>query len=106
MGTSNFYQDRQLGLTVIDITKAFAERLGYKGLAGVLIRDVDAGRIGAQAGLRRGTLITHVGGEPVQNVAEYEEAIKLESLIATPNSSAFSSNVPSPALMYSSFGSS
>jgi serine protease Do len=80
IGTSNFYQDRQLGLTVIDVTKAFAERFGHKGLAGVLIRDVDAERIGAQAGLRGGMLITQVGGKPVQNVAEYEAAVKQESL--------------------------
>ncbi|NQT11757.1 MAG: Do family serine endopeptidase [Planctomycetes bacterium] len=82
MGTSEFYQDRQLGIAVIDMTKAFSERLGYRGLNGVLIRDVDAGRIAAQAGLRGGMLITHVGDNPVQNVAEYEEAVKGESLKA------------------------
>ena len=79
-GTSQFYADRQLGITVIELTRAFAERLGYRGLSGVLIQNVEPGRIGNKAGLRAGMLITHVGERPVGSVAEFAEAMKQESL--------------------------
>jgi len=79
-GTSEFYQDRQLGLMVIEMTDALADQLGYKGLSGALIMHVDRGQIAAEAGLREGMLITRVGNTPIKSVAEFREAIEKESL--------------------------
>ena len=69
--SSEFYHDEQLGLMVKNLTKAFAEQLGYEGLSGALIVDVQHDRIAAQAGLREGMLITRVGDKQVKNVAEF-----------------------------------
>jgi len=80
MGTSEFYRHQQLGITVIEMTEAFAAQLGYEGLAGALIMHVDLGRIAAQAGLREGMLITRVGDKDIKSVAEFKEAIEKESL--------------------------
>lgn len=80
MGTSEFYRHQQLGMTVIEMTDAFAAQLGYEGLGGALIMHVDPGRIAAQAGLREGMLITRVGDTDVKSVAEFKETIEKESL--------------------------
>ena len=74
------FHHRQLGLGVIDLTKDWAERLGYEGLSGVLIFHVDPDRIADQAGLRAGMLIVRVGKTPITSVAEFREAIQKESL--------------------------
>jgi len=78
--SSEFYHDKQLGLTVKNLTKAFAEQLGYEGLSGALIVDVQHDRTADQAGLREGMLITRVGDQPVKNVADYGAAVEKESL--------------------------
>ena len=78
--SSEFYHDEQLGLMVKNLTKAFAEQLGYEGLSGALIVDVEHDRIAAEAGLREGMLITRVGDRPVKNVGDYRAAMKEESL--------------------------
>jgi len=80
MGTAEFYRDRELGLIVIELTKAWAEQFGYGGLSGALIMHVDRGQIAAEAGLREGMLITRVGDTQVKSIAEFREAIEKESL--------------------------
>ncbi|MFH1920688.1 MAG: Do family serine endopeptidase [Planctomycetota bacterium] len=80
MGTAEFYRDRELGLIVIELTKAMAEQLNYGDLSGALIMHVDPGQIAAQAGLRQGMLITRVGDAEVKSVAEFREAVKDVSL--------------------------
>jgi serine protease Do len=79
-GSSEFYHDQQLGLTVKNLTRTFAEMLGYEGLSGVLIVNVDLDRIAAQAGLSEGMLIIRVGDQQVESVAEFKEALETESL--------------------------
>jgi len=74
------YQNRQLGLVVADLSDVLADELGYEGASGVVIVDVDGNRIAAQAGLRRGMLITRVGDRPVTTVAEFAQAMEKESL--------------------------
>ena len=78
--SSEFYHDEPLGLMVKNLTKAFAEQLGYEGLSGALIVDVQHDLIAAQAGLREGMLITRVGDKQVKNVAEFRAAMEKESL--------------------------
>ena len=76
----DFYQNRQLGLGVIELTDDWAEQLGYQDRSGALIFHVDPDRIAAQAGLREGMLIIRVGERRVRSVAEVREAIESESL--------------------------
>jgi serine protease Do len=78
-GTSEFYEDRRLGLVVIH-SDDMARRLGYRDPQGVLIMHVDPDQIAAQAGLGEGMLIVRVGKTRVGSVAEFREAIEKESL--------------------------
>jgi serine protease Do len=79
-GTAEAYQNRQLGLVVVDLSEEAADRLGYEAGSGVLIVHVEGGRIAAQAGLGQGMLITRVGDQPVKSVAEFGAAMEKQSL--------------------------
>ena len=74
------HQDKQLGIAVADITKEIARQLGHEGSDGVIITEVEPGSIASEAGLREGMLVLRVGKEPVKNLAEYEAAMKKQSL--------------------------
>lgn len=79
-GTSEFYRDPRIGLVVIGLTDYLAEKLGHKGLSGVLVHHVDPERLAAQAGLQPGMLIVRVGNKRVPTVADFQQAIEQESL--------------------------
>ncbi len=79
-GQAQFYRNPQLGLTVMDLTDALAEQLGYRGLAGALVVDVEPGRLAYRAGLRDGALILRVGDTPVADTAEFRAALEKQSL--------------------------
>ena len=79
-GPTQFFRSPELGLTVIDLSPSMAGQLGYQGLAGALIVDVDQGRLAQRAGLRHGMLIVRVGEKPVKNVAEFRAAVEQSSL--------------------------
>jgi serine protease Do len=66
----------QLGLSVQTLTEDLAEDLGYEGLSGVVVTEVEPGSLAADAGLRPGTLIMEVDREPIRNVREFNEAIR------------------------------
>ena len=69
-------QNKMLGLEVAELTEELAEHLGHKGVAGVVITDVDPEGVAAAAGIRQGMLILRVGQKPVKSVAEFEAAVK------------------------------
>ena len=77
---SGLHQNRELGLTVVDLTGAMAEQFGYEAGSGVLIVDADRGQIAYESGLRAGMLIRRVGNNQVKNVAEFQAAMENESL--------------------------
>jgi serine protease Do len=79
-GLSSFYRDGQLGLTVMDLAEEMAKRFGYGDHSGVLILDVEPGRVAAKAGLGERMLIGRVGEKSVANVEEFKAAIQEESL--------------------------
>ena len=80
LARAGVHQDRQLGLIVSDLTDELAKEAGYEKGSGVVIEQVGGDGIAAQAGLRRGMLITRVGTQAVKSVAEFAEAMKSESL--------------------------
>jgi serine protease Do len=69
----------KLGISVQSLTDELAQRLGYEGLSGVVVTDVEAGSLAAEAGLRNGSLIMEVNRKPIHNVKEFNEAIKQAS---------------------------
>ena len=77
---SQLHQNRELGLTVVDLSGTMAEQLGYDPGSGVLIVQADREQIAYQAGLRGGMLIRRVGKTAVRSVAEFQAAVAKESL--------------------------
>jgi serine protease Do len=65
-----------LGITVQTLTDELAQRLGYEGLSGVVVTDVEPGSEAADEGIRRGALIREVDRKEIDNVAEFNEAIE------------------------------
>jgi len=66
----------KLGLGLQDLTPNAARQLGYEKEKGVLVADVGSGSPAEDAGLQQGDLIKEVNREPVQNVKDFEKAIK------------------------------
>jgi len=64
------------GLKVATLTPSLAERLGIEqDLQGVLITEVSPGSDAAEAGLRTGMVITHVGETPVATAEKFAELL-------------------------------
>jgi len=66
----------QLGVHVQNLTDDLAERLGYEGLSGVVVTQVEPGSEAAQKGITAGTLIVEVNRKPVKNTKDFNEAIE------------------------------
>ena len=66
----------ELGFSVTDLTEEWAERLGYEGESGVVVREVIPGSEAAQAGIVPGVLIKEVNRQRVRNTKEFNEEIK------------------------------
>ena len=64
------------GVSVTDLTAEIAAELQLpRGTKGVVVSRVASDSAAAQAGLRRGDLITQVNRRPVNSVAEFEQAV-------------------------------
>ena len=66
----------KLGFTVTNLTDEYAERLGFEGMSGVLVKSVDTGSEAAKKGLAAGMLIMEVNKEPLKNTKDFDEAIQ------------------------------
>jgi serine protease Do len=66
---------KDIGIEVSNVTADAVREYGYKTGQGVLITDVDAGGLGAAAGLRPGMLVIQIAGQKVASVAELREAV-------------------------------
>ena len=64
-----------LGLAVETLTRRLATQLGYEGLSGVVVDDVEAGSLADEYGLEPEMLITEVNRDPVRNVKQFNEAM-------------------------------
>jgi serine protease Do len=71
----------KVGVEVTELTPELADSLGFKENAhGVVVAAVDRDGLAAQAGLRRGMLITKVERKPVTSAAKLKEVIENGSL--------------------------
>jgi serine protease Do len=66
----------KLGLTVQNLTDDLAERLGYEGLTGVVVTQVEPGSLAQRAGVEAGMLIMEVNRESVANTKEFDKAVE------------------------------
>jgi serine protease Do len=73
-------ESSELGINVTDVTADQAEQLGFKGHSGALVAEVDPNGIAYAEGLRPGMLIMRVGKKEVSSAADFDAAIKKESL--------------------------
>lgn len=60
-----------LGLQAQDITEELAKSLQLEGVEGVLVSDVTPGGAAAEAGIRRGDVISEMNRAPVTNMNDY-----------------------------------
>jgi len=74
IGKSQMVED--LGLTVQNLTDDLAERLGYEGMSGVVVTQVEQGSLAELSGISQGTLIMEIDRKPVKNTKEFREAIE------------------------------
>jgi len=71
----------KIGVTIAQLTPEFAKKLGFsEKTAGVVITEVEPQGMGAEAGLRKGTLIQKVDQQSVQTVEEAKSALEKGSL--------------------------
>lgn len=71
----------KLGIDIADLTDDTAEELGYrKGTQGAVITRVAPGSLGAEAGLRRGMVISKVDNQRVSNAAAAQQALEKAAL--------------------------
>jgi serine protease Do len=64
------------GLTVQNLDDEIARRLGYEGLSGVVVTNVEPASPADKAEIRPGTLIMEVNRQPVENTREFEKALE------------------------------
>lgn len=66
----------KLGMRLQKLTHDLAEQFGYKDARGVLVAEVEAGSIAAQAGIKRGSLIEEVNRTEVETPDQVKKLIK------------------------------
>jgi serine protease Do len=68
--------EQTLGLEVEDLTRALANRFGYRPGEGVMVAEVTPGGAAAETGMRPGDLITSVNRQRVTSVEEFTAAVR------------------------------
>ncbi len=69
-------KEDQLGLQVQDITPELMQSLQLETVEGVLVSEATAGGAAAEAGVRRGDVITEINRTPVKSVSSYKRAME------------------------------
>jgi len=69
----------KLGITVKNLTQELAQRFSYQGETGVIVTDVVSGSVADLAGIQPGALIKEVNRKTIQNVDEFQQAMKQSS---------------------------
>jgi len=75
-GVSGVQSDtmERLGFAVQNLTDDMAQRLGFKGLQGVVVSQVDPSSVAARKGISPGMLIQQVNRRPVADVKQFDDA--------------------------------
>ncbi len=73
-GQPGISQDR-LGMTVRELNKELAARLGIKEQQGVVVTEVKAGGSAEDAGISRGDIIREINNTRINSVADYDKAV-------------------------------
>jgi len=66
-----FATERELGITVQDLTPEIAKHLGLSEKAGVLVSQVKAGSPAYEAGIKRGDIIKEIDRQPIADMNGY-----------------------------------
>ena len=64
-----------LGMQGQDITPELAQSLNLDSEEGVLVSDVTVGQSAAEAGIKRGDVITEIDRKPIKNMSEYKRSL-------------------------------
>ena len=68
-----FTTEKELGLTVQDLTPEIAQQLGISEKSGVLVSEVKVGGPAHEAGIRRGDIIKEIARQPIEDLREYSK---------------------------------
>jgi serine protease Do len=68
-----FTTEKELGLTVQDLTPEIAQQLGISERSGVLVSAVKVGSPAHEAGIRRGDIIKEIGRQPIEDLRGYSK---------------------------------
>jgi serine protease Do len=66
-----FATEKELGLTIQDLTPEIAKHLGISGKGGVLVSEVKPGSPAHEAGIRRGDIIKEIDRQPIEDLEGY-----------------------------------
>ena len=66
-----FTTEKDLGITVQDLTPEIAKHLGISEKAGILVSEVKAGSPAHEAGIRRGDVIKEIDRQPIEDLKGY-----------------------------------
>jgi flagellar biosynthesis GTPase FlhF len=67
------------GIVVEAITSQLAEFFGVPSGQGVLVRNVQRGSVGANAGLKAGDVIVKIDGQPIRDLADWRRSMNISS---------------------------
>jgi serine protease Do len=65
--------EKELGLTVQELTPEIAKHLGISERSGVLVSEVKAGSPAQRAGIRRGDVIKEIDRQPIEDLKGYKQ---------------------------------
>ena len=66
-----FTTEKELGLTIQDLTPEIAKHLGISEKGGVLVSEVKPGSPAHEAGIRRGDIIKEIDRQPIEDLKGY-----------------------------------
>jgi serine protease Do len=68
--------NRDIGLSVSDITPEIVSRYGLKDRRGVVVTDVERGSVAEMAGFQPGDIILEINGEPITSTDDYTKVLE------------------------------
>ena len=73
-------EEAKLGISVQELSPDIAERLGARGVKGVVISGIESGSSGEEVGLKRGDIIREINRKQINNIKEFKREIKKANL--------------------------